>query len=161
MSRLDVAADSVPDGGEWDRCWSALESLPTAISLWDEALCCRYANSAALRRLGAPAWDDVVGQPAEALLPPQTWQALRVHAQPALTGHLGQFDCTVPATTGAPSRLQVVCGPYEVAGPDRAECSCRFSTSPPEPGPRRTSAACPRRPRWRGRWTGSVLGRRT
>jgi PAS domain S-box-containing protein len=116
VSRLDVAADSVPDGGEWDRCWSALDPLPTAISLWDEALCCRYANPAALRWLGAPVRDDVLGQRAEALLPPETWQAVRVHARAALTGHLGQFDCTVPAATGAPSRLHVICSPYEVAG---------------------------------------------
>lgn len=116
MSRLHVAADSVPDGGKWDRCWSALDQLPTAISLWDEALCCRYANPAALRWLGAPVWDDVLGQQAEALLPPEIWQAVRVHARPALTGHLGQFDCTIPAATGAPSRLHVICSPYEVAG---------------------------------------------
>ena len=116
MSRLDVAADSMPDGAEWDRCWSALDQLPTAISLWDEALCCRYANPAALRWLGAPVRSDVLGQPAEALLPPETWQAVRVHAQLALTGRLGQFDCTVPAATGAPSRLHVICSPYEVAG---------------------------------------------
>ncbi len=116
MSRSDVAADSLPDGGEWDRCWSALDSLPTAISLWDEALCCRYANPAALRWLGAPVRDDALGQRAEALLPPDTWQAVRVHAQLALTGRLEQFDCTAPAATGAPRRFHVVCGPYEVAG---------------------------------------------
>lgn len=111
-----MAAGSVPDGGEWDRCWSALDSLPTAISLWDEALCCRYADPAALRWLGAPVWDDVLGQRAEALLPPETWQAVWVHAQSALTGRLGQFDCTVPVATGAPSRLHVICSSYEVAG---------------------------------------------
>ena len=112
MSHPDVAADAVSD---WNRDWSALDHLPAAVTLWDGALCCRYANPAALQWLGVRQRADVLGRRADSLLP-ELWQAIGADAYAALAGQLRQVDCTVPGPTGTARWVHVVCSPYQPAG---------------------------------------------